>query len=130
MMTRTADDVKKGLEHCSSKKPCLYCPMWDECKEALGLKPLFDNTLAYIRQLEAENKQYHQENTEMYSEMCMLREKVHRLEAERDAAVGCIGKLTVILKTYPYAATNGCAYEAYMEIKKYIEAVRGVQKEE
>lgn len=53
-----------------------------------------------------------------------------QLEAERDAAVKCIGKLTVILKTYPYAATNCCAYEAYKEIEKYTETVRGVQKED
>jgi hypothetical protein len=55
---------------------------------------------------------------------------IKQLEAERDAAVKCIGKLAVILKTYPYAATNCCAYEAYKEIKKYIETVRGVHKEE
>lgn len=55
--------------------------------------------------------------------------RIKRLEEELDAAVKCIGKLAVILKTYPYAATNCCAYEAYKEVEKYIESVRGVQKE-
>ena len=54
---------------------------------------------------------------------------IQQLERERDAAVECIGKLMVILKKYPYAATNGCAYQAYCEIQKYVENMRGVKEE-
>lgn len=46
---------------------------------------------------------------------------------ERDAETELIGKLIVILKKYPNAATNGCAYEAYREIKKWLLDMRGVQ---
>lgn len=63
---KTPDEIKKGLETCSTKKPCTSCPMWEECKEASSLKPLWDNALAYIQQLET---------------------KCHQLERERDAAV-------------------------------------------
>lgn len=52
---KTPDEIKKGLVHCSTKKPCTSCPMWEECKEASSLQPLWDNALAYIQQLEAEN---------------------------------------------------------------------------
>lgn len=51
---KTPDEIKKALECCSTKKPCPSCPMWDECKEAASLKPLWDNALAYIQQLEQE----------------------------------------------------------------------------
>ena len=51
-MTHTPDEIKKGLETCSTKKPCASCPMYDECKEAASLKPLWDNALALIQQLE------------------------------------------------------------------------------
>lgn len=49
---KTPDEIKRGLEHCSTKKPCTCCPMWEECKEAGSLKPLWDNALSYIQQLE------------------------------------------------------------------------------
>ncbi len=51
---KTPDEIKKGLETCRTKKPCSRCPMWDECKAASSLKPLWDNALAYIQQLERE----------------------------------------------------------------------------
>ena len=51
---KTPDEIKMALEHCSTKKPCPCCPMWDECKESSSLKPLWNNALAYIQQLEAE----------------------------------------------------------------------------
>jgi hypothetical protein len=104
MNLKTPDEIKKGLELCSVgfyENICTDCPYSSLAMDECPTK-LKADALAYIQQL----------------------------EAERDAAVKCIGKLAVILKTYPYAATNCCAYEAYKEIKKYIETVRGVQKEE
>ena len=54
-MRKTPDEIKRGLEHCSTKEPCTRCPMWDECKKAASLRPLWDNALAYIQHLEQEN---------------------------------------------------------------------------
>lgn len=45
---------------------------------------------------------------------------IEQLERERDDALVLIGKLIVILKKYPNAATNHCAYDAYSEIKKWL----------
>ena len=92
-MQKTPDDIKKGLEHCNRTfDACHKCP-YDTVDEGWGCTVEKNaDALALIEQLEAENKQYHQENTEMYAEMCMLREKVHRLEAERDAAVESMRK--------------------------------------
>ena len=83
------------------------------------LKP---DTLAYIQQLEAAN-------TELLTKVKQLEGKCHQLERERDVAVECIGRLMVILKTYPYAAKNGCAYQEYCEIQKYVENMRGAKEE-
>ena len=47
-MKKSPREIKRGLETCSTKKPCASCPMYDECKEASSLKPLWDNALAYI----------------------------------------------------------------------------------
>lgn len=77
---KTPDEIKKGLECCSTKKPCPSCPMWDECKEAASLKPLWDNALAYIQQLESAN-------AELLTKVEQLTAKCHQLERERDAAV-------------------------------------------
>lgn len=54
-MPKTPDEIKKGLEHCSTKKPCTNCTMWEECNGATSLSPLWDNALAYIQWLETEN---------------------------------------------------------------------------
>ena len=80
---KNPDEIKKGLEHCSTKKPCTSCPMWEECKKASSLKPLWDNALAYIQQLEAAN-------AELLTKVEQLTAKCHQLEQERDAAVGDI----------------------------------------
>lgn len=85
---KSPNDVKKGLRCLSHDRthtlPCSGCEYHGQ-----GLPPcrtaVHEDAIALTEQLEAENKRYHQENTEMYAEMCMLREKVHRLEAERDA---------------------------------------------
>lgn len=53
---------------------------------------------------------------------------IRQLEGERDEALELIGKLIVILKKYPNAATNGCAYGAYKEIQKYLLNLRGACK--
>lgn len=86
---KSPDEIKKGLVICyydGSINKCVRCPYSDgTCGN--DINAIEKDALALIQQLEAENSRYHQETTEMYAEMCMLREKVHRLEAERDAAV-------------------------------------------
>lgn len=49
-----------------------------------------------------------------------IADALERVEAEHVEALELIGNLMVILKKYPRAATNGCAYAAYLEIQKYI----------
>lgn len=93
---KTPDEIKKGLEHCSTKKPCTSCPMWDECKEAASLKPLWDNALAYIQQLESANAE--------------LLTRCERLERERDAAVADIPRACGYCKWYG-VNHNGCLPE-------------------
>lgn len=80
---RSPDEIKKGLECCSTKKPCPSCPMYDECKEASSLKPLWDNALSYIQQLESAH-------AELLTKIKQLDAKCHQLERERDAAVADI----------------------------------------
>jgi hypothetical protein len=58
-----------------------------------------------------------------------LSAQLEQVTRERDAETELIGKLIVILKKYPNAATNGCAYEAYREIKKWLLDMRGVEVE-
>ena len=48
-------------------------------------------------------------------------------EKELEGALDCLIKLALILKGYPNAATNGCAYEAYKELQNY--TMRGVEGE-
>lgn len=115
-MPHTPDEVKKGLEE---ELPVHYHIDGEPRltpRQYMELQWLHKDALVLIQRLQEKNEAMHTE--------------IVRLQAERDAAVVCIGKLTVILKKYPYAATNGCAYEAYREIQKYIDTVHGVQKEE
>lgn len=58
-----------------------------------------------------------------------LSAQLDQVTRERDAETELIGKLIFILKKYPNAATNGCAYDAYMEIKKWLLDMRGVEEE-
>ena len=58
-----------------------------------------------------------------------LSAQLEQVTRERDAETELIGKLIVILKKYPNAATNGCAYKAYSEIKKWMLDMRGMEVE-
>lgn len=55
---------------------------------------------------------------------------IQYLERERDTAVECIDKLKAIFKKYPQAATNGYTYEAYIEIQRFLEAIRIINEVE
>ena len=80
VMTRTPDEIKKGLECCMDYQNCTegedpQCPYYDaqRCMEAL-----LADALALIQQLEKDNDQ--------------LRNYIRLLQAERDAAVDGLKK--------------------------------------
>lgn len=52
-MTRTPDEIKKGLG-CCSEDGCKKCPYWEDCNMADGFSELAGDALALIQQLEAE----------------------------------------------------------------------------
>lgn len=108
---KSHDEIKKGLECCamSSYRCEDDCPYREQCRYEQGGKAMNEDALALIQQLEAENSRYHQETTEMYAEMCMLREKVHRLEAERDAMKEALG-----LMVYQYCVSGTELDHRYM----------------
>ena len=81
-MTRTPDEIKKGLECCMDYQNCTegedpQCPYYDaqRCMEAL-----LADALALIQQLQEEVSKYE----EGYDALTKI---IKRLEAERDAAV-------------------------------------------
>lgn len=66
-LSKTPDEIKKGLETCSTKDAeCENCPYYDE-KCTYGIT---SDSFAYIQQLEAENAE--------------LVQKMQQLEKERD----------------------------------------------
>lgn len=103
---KTPEEIKKGLELCRREESdgisiCDTCPYDDGGYDMCACTGrLSQDALSIIQQL----------------------------EGERDEALELIGKLIVILKKYPNAATNGCAYDAYKEIKKYLLNLRGACK--
>ena len=107
-MTKTPDDVKKGLAACNKYEYGKHsgCPY---VGEMFCIRNVCGDALALIQQLQAENSRYHQETTEMYAEMCMLREKVHILEAERDAMKEALG-----LMVYQYCVSGTELDHRYM----------------
>lgn len=89
---KTPDEIMTGLIECNNHQcarcgynngvsTCIDSMLRDVLALIQQLQAQNAEQTERIQQLEAENKQYYQENTEMYLEMCMLREKVHRLEA-------------------------------------------------
>lgn len=76
-MTKTPDEIKKGLEHCINGTSCRGCPYCEECAIASDCNPMHKDLQEYAQQLEefADKK------------IVELFEKVEQLQAERDAAV-------------------------------------------
>ena len=95
-MTKTPDEIKKGLECCMDYQNCTegedpQCPYYDaqRCMEAL-----LADALALIQQLEAElsdAKNNHQHTIDIAErqkdQIDKLKKVIVRLNAERDAAV-------------------------------------------
>lgn len=121
MMTRTPDEIKKGLE-CHAR-PCgcdMGCPYVDECREDEGC-PTCSDALALIQQLEKDNDQ--------------LRNYIRLLQAERDAAVAELANsdspcdFCKYLKKFAHETPcNNCVHVLKGEESQF--KWRGVQKEE
>ena len=53
-MSKTADETKKGLEHCINGTSCRGCPYCEECAIASDCNPMHKDLQEYVQQLEAE----------------------------------------------------------------------------
>lgn len=61
-MTKTPDEIKKGLEHCINGQSCRGCPYCEECAIASDCNPMHKDLKGYIQQLEAENTRRHKKD--------------------------------------------------------------------
>ena len=91
-MTKTPDEIKKGLECCAASYADCHkeCPYKLDCDGSQILK----DALALIQQLEADKQQLegllahmNQLRDAAAGRALKMEERVHQLEAERDAAV-------------------------------------------
>ena len=119
-MTRTPDEIKKGLEHCINGTSCRGCPYCEECAIASDCNPMHKDLQEYIQQLESDKQQLEG----MLAHMNQLRdaaarralqmeERVHQLEAERDAAINDIMHTCATCKHYFFNKDDGsdCEYD-------------------
>lgn len=51
-LTKTPEEIKKGIECCSRVGHCYECPYKEECLYLVYENPMHMDTLAYIQQLE------------------------------------------------------------------------------
>jgi hypothetical protein len=93
-MTRTLDEIKKGLECCSSTANCADgCPYHVIVEGSFGCDEmgcedgLLPDALALIQQLQAENAQQARCIENMTDKLNAMNDEVAKLQAERDAAV-------------------------------------------
>ena len=122
-MTRTPDEIKKGLEHCINGTSCRGCPYCEECAIASDCNPMHKDLQEYVQQLEefADKK------------IVELFEKVEQLQAERDAAADA---LTKIVQNHDESFCEYCDnWDRYLcppFCRTYCERFkwRGVQKED
>ena len=126
-MTRTPDEIKKGLSVCMGyTEGCAICPYYHDKECQRDIKT---DALSYIQQLEAQNAE--------------LLEKVEQLQAERDAAVADMRQASIYLccacKKYHHAVCGVSNHycEEIGERPDFTGAMscgmfewRGVQKEE
>lgn len=139
-MPKTPDEIKRGLEHCISGTSCRGCPYCEECAIASDCNPMQKDLQEYIRQLEADKQQLEGMLTHMNQlrdaaarRALQMEERVHQLEAERDA-------LLKYITDSSWAACDICEYgkdgASAMNCKHIWEngvpcfEWRGVQKEE
>ena len=71
-MTRTPDEIKKGLEHCINGTSCRGCPYCEECAIASDCNPMHKDLQEYIQQLEAERDAAIHDMNEAQSIVCLI----------------------------------------------------------
>lgn len=88
-MSKTADEIKKGLEHCINGTSCRGCPYCEECAIASDCNPMQKDLQGYIQQLESDNQQLEGMLTHMNQlrdaaagRALQMEERVHQLEAD------------------------------------------------
>ena len=130
-MTRTPDEIKKGLEcasNCSENlNGCENCPY-----NGLDCCDLHPDALALIQQLEADNAQLNRCIENLTDKLNAMNDEVAKLQAERDAAVRDLTEMAQDTdESCEYCAmfrTPHCSLECRMKNKGF--KWRGVQKED
>lgn len=85
---KTPDDIKKGLEICTTDGvSCTECPYCDVCVAYGGKTDVDVDALAYIQQLEADLQYTVDAANIMKDEALKLEQRLAQVERERDAAV-------------------------------------------
>lgn len=140
-MMRIDDEIKKGLACCAAS---IYqcaddCPYRDECRNGRGGKAMMEDALALLQQLESDKQQLegllahmNQLRDAAAGRALKMEERVHQLEAERDAAVRDLTEMAQDTdESCEYCEmfkTTHCSLECRMKNKGF--KWRGVQKEE
>ena len=145
-MTRTPDEIKKGLECCSNvnfvcNEECPYYKSLSEGEDCC-LKKNAD-ALALIQQLQDDNAQLNRCIENMTDKLNAMNDEVAKLPAERDAAV-CelevvaekVEQVDAYIDDYIHAHVD---YSTYLDARDMVDSIvnweyesewRGVQKEE
>lgn len=84
---RTPDEIKRGLECCLTNEGCWHCPYDDPATKdcAICMPELLADSLAYNRQLEADNAQQARCIENMTDKLNAANDVMAELKAERDA---------------------------------------------
>ena len=137
---KTPDEIKKGLEYLSIKDVARKLDAWDEGVPYDYVEDAAADALALIQQLKADKQQLEGLLTHMNQlrdaaagRALSMEERVHQLEAERDAAVEA---LTKIVQKHDESFCEYCnnwdRYTCPSSCRTHCERFnwRGVQKEE
>lgn len=142
-MTRTPDEIKKGLECCQD---CQSCTKYDETQcpyyDVKGcVDTLLADAIALIQQLESDKQQLeglcnhmNQLRDAAAGRALKMEERAHQLEAERDAAVKDLHdalKLSNEIDVCQFCNRRDCTHDGVCDIWEHERwEWRGVQKEE
>jgi hypothetical protein len=86
-MTRTPDEIKKGLECCIGDDEDVCCDECAYCDEINCVRKLTDDTLTLVQRLEERNTWHEGNEKYLQSFMNDMSRQIEQLQAERDAAV-------------------------------------------
>ena len=133
-MTKTPDEIKKGLECCCDLMGvmCPYCPYAEDgdasetCREEMA-----GDSLALIQRLQAENAEQAETIMWMEAKRDDLKRTIRHLEAERDAIMQDMNKNCTSCKHSGMNNPDNPCYKFEEQCRDYSNwQWRGVQKEE